>query len=170
VRLKLGFTIIELIIVILILSVIAVAVAPKFLSVSKDAKVAALKAIAKQINSTNTLVRSKARVLGLKAAQANPAGAGGNSQTAYIIDFEFGSTEVNWSSLCPEAQAEDGDALQFFDFMEIDTSNLSTSTDNQYAAVGFDIPDAGAPTKLGCYVFYDSFSQSCHVEVIDTDC
>lgn len=161
-----GFTLIELIIVIIILGVLAVTAAPKFLNLSKDAKVASLTSIASQIRATNKLIQAKARVSGLTPVATNPGGV----QTGYLVDFDFGSTEVDFRSLCAEARGEAGDTLEFFKFMQVDTTNLTTSITNQYASIGYKLPDHGAPTQSGCYVYYDSFSTQCSVVVVDTDC
>ncbi len=161
-----GFTLIELVVVIIVLGIIALVAAPKFLSLSTDAKVSALESIAGQIESTNKLIQAKARVKGLSPVTNNPGGI----QTDYIVEFEFGSVEVDFRSLCAEARGEAVDQLDLFDFMQIDTSNLSTAITNQYASVGYKLPTSGAPAQSGCYVYYDSFSPQCNVVVVDTDC
>ena len=162
-----GFTLIELIIVIVILGILAVTAAPKFLDLARDAKVAVLNNIAGQIRSTNKLIQTKARVAGLSPSTTNPGGV----QDNYVINFGFGSTEVDWRSLCAEARGEAGDQLNFFDFMEIDTTDLTIApVNNQYAAIGYELPSGGAPAAQGCYVYYDSFDVNCSVVVVDTDC
>ncbi|WP_076408244.1 type II secretion system protein [Shewanella sp. UCD-KL12] len=57
-----GFTLIELVVVIIILSILAVIAAPKFLSLSSDAQAASLEGIAGSIASMNQLVHSKTQV------------------------------------------------------------------------------------------------------------
>lgn len=161
-----GFTLIELIIVIVILGILAVSASAKFLDLSRDAKISVLTSIAGEIRETNKLVQTKARVKGLRATSTNPGGI----QTGYVVDFGFGSAEVDFRNLCPEAQAEAGDKLTFFDFVEIDGDDLTTRTTNQYAAVGYDVPTGNLPQQSGCYVYYDSFDLACAVVVVDQDC
>lgn len=60
-----GFTLIELIIVIVILGVFAVTAAPKFIDFSSDARIATLESIEGNIKATMSLVHTKALVLGL---------------------------------------------------------------------------------------------------------
>ncbi|GAC21091.1 prepilin-type N-terminal cleavage/methylation domain-containing protein [Paraglaciecola arctica] len=161
-----GFTLIELIIVIVILGILAVVAAPKFIDISSDAKIAVLNSLSGQFKSTITLVQMKARVKGLKTAATNPNGI----QTDYIVDFGFGSVEIDWRNLCPESQGEGGDKLDMLDFLDI-SDDFETRVDNQYTLIGYQIPSSGTPTTEGCYLIYDSFGfPNCTVEIVTVDC
>ncbi|WP_088329620.1 prepilin-type N-terminal cleavage/methylation domain-containing protein [Lacimicrobium sp. SS2-24] len=57
-----GFTLIELIIVIVVLGILAVIAAPKFLDISADARIASLEALKGNMRSASDLVNYKARI------------------------------------------------------------------------------------------------------------
>ena len=83
-----GFTLIELVVVIVILGILAATAAPRFIDVSSSAKVATLESIAGTMKSSIKLVNMKARVKGLEITDSNPG-----NQAAYLIDFGNASAE-----------------------------------------------------------------------------
>jgi len=164
-----GFTLIELVVVIVILGILAVTAAPKFIDLTSDAKVATLNSIKGTMKSTINLVKAKARVKGLSPIPSNP----GSGQSAYVVDFGFGSAEVDFRNLCPESSAELGTQLDMKDFLELDSQDFEeTATTNQYTFIGYDIPNRGSPvTDQGCYIIYDSFGEpDCTVTIVADDC
>jgi MSHA pilin protein MshA len=165
-----GFTLVELIIVIVILGILSIVAAPRFIDISRDAKVSALEQIAGQIKSTAQLARYKAIIKGLSPSAENPSET--NEQTEYLVDFGFGTAEVDWGSLCPESIAELGDSLEMLDFMDLSfDDSIQTRVDNQYTLIGYDVPSSGVPTNQGCYIIYDSHARpNCTVEVVTSDC
>jgi MSHA pilin protein MshA len=162
-----GFTLIELVMVIVILGILAAVALPKFANLSSSARVATLEGIAGAMRSTITIVKSKAYVNGLSVAGSNPG-----NQSAYIVETEAGTSEVDWRNLCPESRAELGDALSMLDHIGLSVSaDMTTSVSNQYTRVGYDLRGSGAATANGCYVTYDSFGDpECTVTVVDADC
>ena len=60
-----GFTLIELIIVIIILGILSVVAAPKFLNLSTDANIAVLEGLGGSIQSASALVYAKANIKNL---------------------------------------------------------------------------------------------------------
>jgi MSHA pilin protein MshA len=163
-----GFTVIELIIVIVIIGILAVVSFPKLLSLSSDAKITALKQINTQIRSAISLVQNKARINGLEAKTVNP-GAG---QTSYLIDFGFGSSELMFSNLCPESIAEMGTRMRLLDFLNVTlTDDMTVRVDNRYTLLGYDVPTTGEPITQGCYILYDSFATpNCTLTLVTEDC
>jgi MSHA pilin protein MshA len=162
-----GFTLIELIAVIVILGVLAITAGAKFINLSSDAKKASLTSLAANMEATIRMVNSKAFIKSISAASTNP----NEKQSELIIDFGFASSEIHFSNLCPESSAEMGDAVDFLDFMKINKEKWEIRVDNQYSLIGYEVPESGTPTNQGCYIIYDSFATpNCTVEIVDVDC
>lgn len=138
-----GFTLIELVLVIVILGVLAAFALPRFADLSTSARLAALDSVEGTMKSTIGIVKTKARAQGLSPASANP---GGNQQNDFIIETEAGLAEVDWRNLCPESRAELGNTLTMLDYLSIDETSTQfvTSVNNQFTRVGYDL--------TSCYV------------------
>ncbi|WP_114766301.1 prepilin-type N-terminal cleavage/methylation domain-containing protein [Vibrio rhodolitus] len=186
-----GFTLIELVVVIVILGVLAVVAAPKFINLSSAARVSSLEGVASAMESAVTQVQAKAYIQGLLPEETQPSG--GNAQADYVIDFGIGEVEIDWGTLCPESEGEAADKLTMVDFLTLNlSSDLTFSQGNRHLVVGYDYPfsdsdlnskhyDSAADLPDGCYVIYDSFGRSngsrcpsggceCTVTLIETNC
>lgn len=161
-----GFTLIELILVIVILGILSAVALPKFSDISSTAKTATIEGIAGAMKSTIGVIRSKAYVQGLSVTTANPG-----DQSAYLVTTEAGTSEVDWRNLCPESIAELADSLEMADHIDLSlTGGLQVITNNQYTKVGYNMISIAA-TAVGCYVLYDSFgAPNCTVTVVTNDC
>mgnify|MGYP000151746151 CR=1 FL=1 len=166
-KVHLGFTLIELIIVIVLLGVLSAFALPRFVDMSRTARIATIEGVAGAMRSTIHIVKSAAHVQGLQRLTSIPP-----DQSVNIITTEAGSSEVDWRNLCPESLAEEADDLSMIDHIGLSiSSNLNFNVGNQYTRVGYDIQGSGAPTANGCYVTYDSFGlPDCTVTLVLTDC
>ncbi|MCU8021409.1 MULTISPECIES: type II secretion system protein [unclassified Shewanella] len=86
-----GFTLIELVVVIIILGILAVTAAPKFINLQGDARKSTVEGVKAALQGANTLVYSKAAIQGLgKAADENVIiGKNGTEDIKVTADFGY---------------------------------------------------------------------------------
>ncbi|MGI1987669.1 type II secretion system protein [Shewanella glacialipiscicola] len=125
-----GFTLIELVVVIIILGILAVTAAPKFMNLQGDARVSALQGLKASIQGANTLVYSKAALAGLEKAS-----------TATLVDIAgtpgTGATEI----------ADDVSTL--FGYMDATATNFPRALDISVESLGTDITTGSAASTNG---------------------
>ena len=82
-----GFTLIELIVVIVILGILAVSAAPRFINLQSDARAATLNAMMGAVKSANSLILGKAVIHGVNTKYSEKeAGGTGNWTGDYSVD------------------------------------------------------------------------------------
>ncbi len=100
-----GFTLIELVVVIIILGILAVTAAPKFINLQGDARVSALNGLKASIQGANTLVYSKAALAGEEKKAATDT-------TPPAVDIGTGTNAVTQFGYLQATEAELENAIE----------------------------------------------------------
>ncbi|MGU5715269.1 prepilin-type N-terminal cleavage/methylation domain-containing protein [Aeromonas taiwanensis] len=133
-----GFTLIELVIVIIILGILAVTAAPKFLNLQDDAKTAAASGVLAAVQSSSQLVYSKSALEGIEAAPTSSVSSSDGTAIAVVYGY-------------PKA-SDDGIAKA----VTIDSSWKAVSS----AANTFSFAPADAKEKSDCVLYTQAASNA----------
>jgi MSHA pilin protein MshA len=168
-----GFTLIELIIVIVILGILAVTAAPKFIDIQGDATSSTLKGVKAALQGGAQLVYAKSAIA---SEQKNAAVGGATSQVTIgssTVETDFGYPDAELASNTTITGWVD---LSVSEFTVVPTSGALTSTVPGPGTFAV-IPASGSPTidytetseaGASCHVLYTESSASEVSPVITT--
>ncbi|MFC3123037.1 prepilin-type N-terminal cleavage/methylation domain-containing protein [Agaribacter flavus] len=145
-----GFTLIELIIVIVILGILAVTAAPRFIDVQSDARRSALEGVAAAIQGGSQLVYARAAINGVQGLDDTDA----NSQ----VSINNGAVQTQFGY--PAADEVTLTMLQLFVDISDADFDLSNDTDDGTFFIVFNGETLSTNAGSRCYVSYADATSS----------
>jgi MSHA pilin protein MshA len=159
-----GFTLIELIIVIVILGILAVTAAPKFMNIQGDAKASVVKGMAGAMKSASDIIHAKSLINGNSGIDDDTV-----ELNAGTVAISYGYADTVWAgawehmldaTITPPATKGDNCTTEFcaFDKADVNSSGFAgviiypksaTDTGTCYAYYYHDVTEADIPPVVG---------------------
>ncbi|MFT6989363.1 MAG: MSHA pilin protein MshA [Paraglaciecola sp.] len=152
-----GFTLIELIIVIVILGILAVTAAPKFIDIQGDANAAVLKGVKAALQGGSQLVYAKAAIAGKQANETDGA-ADSDSQvtigSSNIVELDFGYPQATGTDLDTVNFWVDVSSADFDIFVGTTTVSAGLPAVGSFGLAPKDSTPDFTEASNSCYVLY----------------
>jgi MSHA pilin protein MshA len=168
-----GFTLIELIIVIVILGILAVTAAPRFIDIQSDARKETLQGVKAALQGASQLVYAKSAIAGVQTQEANSV-----VLLAGTVLTKYGYPDADEIADAGAVTAEE--VLQRFVDVELNTAEVESQLvlDDEFTTDTFRIRFGNiASTEVvgsetGCYIQYVSATAASPpiITVLDNNC
>ena len=160
-----GFTLIELVVVIIILGILAVVAAPKFLNLQSDARTSALQGLKGAILGANSLVYSKAALAGKEKSSSDTV----TSNNGQAISIVFGYVKADATDLQNAVDINANDSGDWIISSRLDTTPASVTIWQK----GAPTTTSGSSTTSTCQLTYTEagdITTQPKVEIVDSGC
>lgn len=177
-----GFTLIELIIVIVILGILAVTAAPKFIDIQSDARGATLQGVKASIETAISGVYGKSLIAGNQgtASSATPAPTVTVNNQTITLNFGYPTgTDAQWANLL-ELNTDEFKTIFLAAGVDTDNSGTADIGATEGALViypaGYTAPsaDTSAAANDQCFVYYSNelttTGSKPSIGVVDDEC
>lgn len=131
-----GFTLIELVIVIIILGILAVTAAPKFLNLQDDARYATAQGMKAALQSSSQMIYSKAAIAGLENAAASDAVSVSIGTDTVKTNFGYPTTDEVGKTVSLDGWKEDTQTKGTFSADSDKNLKCTVTYTNSLIAVG----------------------------------
>lgn len=144
-----GFTLIELVVVIVILGILAVTAAPKFINLQDDARTATLQAVKASMQSASTLIHSKSLIAG------NEKNASAATEFVYV---NAKKTQINYGYPLADYSAAivANNPGTWADLLDVDADFNSVVIDGKFIVYPKGVTEPSDPiaTTDNCFITY----------------